>query len=212
MTNHLEELLRQCLDGRRLLEHPFYQRWEAGVLADGELRDYAQQYRYFETHLVNFLSELADRLPEGAARESVADNLRDEVSSPTHLELFEQFADFYEATEAPISPAMEQLIAAYQSVLARSNATALAGLLAYELQGAEIAESKAAGLRAHYGVSEVAATFWDVHGTLEVDHAQWTLEGLASLSPSDEDVRTGASDVASAWWEFLSEREALVAA
>jgi pyrroloquinoline quinone (PQQ) biosynthesis protein C len=209
---HLEQLLDQSLEGRRLLEHPFYRRWEAGLLVDGELRNYAEQYRYFESHLVEFLGALAQRLPEGVARASVRDNLRDEVSSPSHLELFEQFAEFYEAHGAPISPAMDRLIAAYESVLERSNAVALAGLLAYEVQGAGIAVSKSEGLRQHYGASDAAAMFWDVHGTLEGDHARWTLDGLAALSPSDEDVRSGVSDVANAWWEFLTEREALVAA
>lgn len=212
MTTHLNELISRSLNGRRLLEHPFYVRWEAGALQDGELRDYAQQYRYFETHLVEFLSALTARLPEGTARDAVSDNLRDEVSSPSHLELFEQFAAFYNADDVAISPAMARLLDAYREVLQRSDVSALAGLLAYETQGAEIAASKAQGLRRHYSASDEAVRFWDVHGTLETTHAKWTLDGLAALSPRDDEVLSASSEVASAWWEFLNEREALVAA
>ena len=47
-----------ALDGKRLLDHPFYRRWEAGEVTLGELADYASQYRHFESYLPNFLGEL----------------------------------------------------------------------------------------------------------------------------------------------------------
>ncbi len=204
--------MTNALEGRRLLEHPFYRRWEAGELDLAELRDYAQQYRYFESHLVEFLSELASRLESGDARDAVIDNLNDELGAPSHLALFERFANFYGASDAPISNAMSNLLDTYRRVLERSNVSAIAGLLAYEVQGAQIASSKADGLRRHYGATDEATYFWDVHGTLEVDHAAWTAEALVALGANDDEVLRAASDVATAWWEFLSEREALVAA
>ena len=83
MTNTVTALLDQALEGRRLLDHPFYRRWENGELIEGELQHYAEQYRFFEANLPLFLSELASRLPEGAALDAVRANLRDEVAAPS---------------------------------------------------------------------------------------------------------------------------------
>ncbi len=89
MTDSLHHALDVALDGRHLLTHPFYRRWESGGLADFELTAYAEQYRHFEAMLPNFLAELAHRLPEGAAKSAVQANWTDEVSEPTHLALFD---------------------------------------------------------------------------------------------------------------------------
>src|SRR3974390_3214672 len=47
----IDETLSAATRGLRLLEHPFYRRWEAGELTDGELAGYAAQYRHFEAML-----------------------------------------------------------------------------------------------------------------------------------------------------------------
>jgi pyrroloquinoline-quinone synthase len=209
MKTQLHETLDAALVNRHLLDHPFYRRWEAGELNDGELAAYAEQYRYFETMLPTFLQCLSEQLPEGPARDAVLDNYRDEVSSPSHLELFEAFASFYGASDASISPAMAALVASYDEVLRRSPASALAGLLAYESQGAAIADSKAEGLIKHFNASSDAVTFWTVHGTLEESHAEWTMDALASLEPNEADVEAAVRLVGEAWWAFLDERELL---
>jgi pyrroloquinoline-quinone synthase len=209
MTN-TRETIEAALVGRRLLDHPFYRRWEAGELRDGELRAYAEQYRHFETALPGVLASLAASLPEGAARDAVLDNLADEIGSPTHLELFERFASHYGARDVAATPAMAGLLAAYRENLEDSTGAALGGVAAYEVQGAAIATSKAEGLTDFYGASDDAATFWRVHGEVESDHAQWLTSSMDEFD--DTAVTRGATRVADAWWKFLDEREALVAA
>jgi pyrroloquinoline-quinone synthase len=209
MKNKLSDVLELSLSERRLLNHAFYQRWEAGELSFDELRHYAEQYRYFEEMLPLFLGELADVLLDGLSRDLVLKNLVDEVSAPSHLELFEDFAAFYEASDAPISLAMRRLVAAYFEVLAESPVAALAGLWAYESQGAEIADSKAEGLAQHYGANHVALAFWAAHGSVEGDHAKWTLESLEILDPDLAVVHNATRVIADAWWQFLDERELL---
>jgi len=209
MNAQLQETIDTVLIDRQLLAHPFYRRWENGELTIGELTKYAEQYRFFETMLPTFLLSLSEQLPEGPARDAVVDNYRDEVSSPSHLELFGRFADFYNAGDAPISPAMQTLVASYADVLRRSPVSALAGLLAYEYQGAAIADSKANGLIKHFDASSDAVTFWTVHGTIEEDHAAWTMDALASLEPDEGEVNEAARLVSEAWWAFLDERELL---
>lgn len=212
MTTPLTDLITKTLEGRMLLSHPFYRRWEAGELLDGELTSYAEQYRYFEAYLPVFLGELAEQLPAGIARDAVADNLADEAGSPTHLELFDDFAAHYGAGDAAISPAMRALLDTYRRLLTLCPTIAVAGLLAYECQGAAIADSKADGLKRHYGAPAGATAFWSTHGWIEEDHAAWTEAGLVSLHPSDGDVALGISVIANAWWDFLTERDALVGA
>ncbi len=207
MTNFLDTVLVSSISDRLLLNHPFYRRWEAGALSSDELRLYAEQYRFFEEMLPRFLERLAAELPDGVARESVLKNLADEVAAPSHLELFERFAEFYQASVTPISPAMQRLVDAYSDVLAQGPTAALAGLWAYESQGAGIADSKAEGLAAHYGASADSLAFWWAHGTIEADHAKWTLEALELLDPDNAVAREAARLIGDAWWEFLDERE-----
>jgi pyrroloquinoline-quinone synthase len=203
LLQHFDETLRD----RQLLSHPFYRRWEAGELRRDELMRYAQQYRHFEAMLPTFLEQLSDQLPDGFAKDFVVANLADEVGPPSHVALFESFAQFYGAEVAPASPATKSLLDAYLEVQRRGPVAALAGLLAYESQGAAIADSKAAGLRENYGASDEALTFWLEHGSIEVDHATWTFGALSSLEPSFDEVEEAARLVGDAWWEFLNERE-----
>jgi pyrroloquinoline quinone (PQQ) biosynthesis protein C len=207
MTINIHTVLASSIRDRELLSHPFYQRWEAGGLSLDELRGYAEQYRYFEEMLPRFLEQLANELPDGFAKESVLKNLADEVAAPSHLELFERFADHYHATAAPISPAMQQLVDAYAAVLSRGSAAALAGLWAYESQGSAIAGSKTEGLALHYGASRASLAFWLAHGSIEEDHAKWTLEALESFEPDEAEAFEAARLVGEAWWRFLDERE-----
>ena len=128
-----------------------------------------------------FLLRLSEALEPGAARDLVLANLSDEVSAPSHLELFDAFGAFVDATAAPSSPAMSALLAAYDEVAQRGVVSSLAGLLAYESQGAAVADSKGAGLAAHYGAPDEALAFWREHSSIEGDHAEWTFDALNSL-------------------------------
>lgn len=206
--------LADALDDRRLLEHPFYRRWEAGELSMAELAAYAAQYRHFERYLPEFLGSLVAQLSEGPARDLVAANLADELGDPiSHVERFEGFAEGVGAQDDEASPATAALLATYDALLDRSPAAALAGFLAYEAQSAAIAASKADGLRRHYGLSDAAVSFWDHHAEAEIDHARWAGEALADL-PGEESLTADMRRAADAWWAFLDERQAdaLVAA
>jgi pyrroloquinoline-quinone synthase len=211
MTLQLEVTLDTALSDLQLLRHPFYQRWEAGELRREELTNYAEQYRYFEAMLPVFLESVSEQLPNGPVRDLVLANLADEVSPPSHIDLLEQFARFFDAAEPEISPAMLHLVSSYSRLLQHGPASSLAGLWAYESQGAAIADSKAEGLIKHYEADSDAAAFWTVHGTIEEDHAKWTLDALETLNPDVDEVRAAALLIADAWWSFLDERESLAA-
>ena len=57
----LADAVARAVEGRELLTHPFYQRWEAGQLAPGELAEYAVHYRAFEAALPAVLTAVADQ-------------------------------------------------------------------------------------------------------------------------------------------------------
>lgn len=207
MSTSLQHTLDEVLATRQLLEHPFYRRWEVGALSSEELTHYAEQYRYFEAMLPTFLEGLSAGLAPGMARDLVEANLADEITAPSHLDLFDRFADYYGVQDASMTPATRRLVDAYSNVQAKGSVAALAGLFAYESQGAAIADSKAEGLVEFYGISDAALTFWTEHGSIEGDHAKWTLDALATLEPDLDEVTDAALLVADAWWAFLDERE-----
>jgi pyrroloquinoline-quinone synthase len=213
-TQRIHEVLAEAIVGRHLLTHPFYQRWETGTLADGELAKYAEQYRHIERELPVTLEAIVSALPDGRARELVKANLADELGRPEpHTALFEPFADAAGAAhEAPATPSTAAMLALVRTAAAMDPAAALAMVAAYEVQAADIAGSKAEGLRRHYGMDEQATRFWDVHRTQEVDHAGWSIEALAELGADPDAVQAAATVSADSWWLFLSEREDLAPA
>ncbi len=197
----------QALEGRLLLSHPFYRRWEAGELGDGELAAYGAQYEHFERQLPRTLAATAEACPATHVRDAVRANLDDELHRPApHLELLGSFLDAVGATRAPATPATAALVATYAAAPRRGAGFAVGVLAAYELQAAEIARSKSEGLRAHYGLDATGTSFWDVHAVLESEHADWTLD--AGMGLSEPEVLAGVAASRDAWWSFLDEREA----
>ncbi len=207
----LIDTVERELAGRLLLTHPFYRRWEAGELRDGELAAYGAQYAHVERQLPATLAAIADGLEPGDVRSLVEANLDDELHRPcAHVDLLAGFLDAVGATDTPPTPATAALVELYRSAHTEGAAFALGVVSAYELQAAAVARSKAEGLRAHYGLDADGTRFWDVHAGLEDDHAAWTLAAAASLDA--DEVRRGVRASRDAWWSFLDEREALAPA
>jgi len=209
----LKAAVATSLEGRTLLTHPFYLRWEAGELGNQELAEYAVHYRAFEAVLPTVLSAVVDRLmaeAEFEAAEMVARNLADELGRPEpHLAMFDTFAAALPAAEAAVpGRAAEALVATYRELAEQSPVAAIAGLAAYETQAASIAASKGDGLRRWYGVDAVGTKFWDVHATMDADHADWAVEALALLGADESEVADASRRAADAWWSLLDEREA----
>jgi pyrroloquinoline-quinone synthase len=210
----LADAVARSLDGRVLLAHPFYQRWEAGQLVPGELAEYAVNYRAFEAALPAVLSAVVDQLrSEGDAEAArvVERNLADELGRPeSHLALFDRFAEALgrDATAVAPGPAAEALVGTYFDLVAQGPVAALAGLAAYETQASAIAASKADGLRRWYGMDAAGTEFWDVHAQMDADHGEWAIDALAVLGADPAMVGDAARQGADAWWALLDERQA----
>ena len=210
-TQPIREVLAKAIVGRHLLAHPFYRRWEAGTLSEGELAAYAEQYRHIERELPVTLAAIAAALPEGRARTLVESNLADELGMPSpHVELFESFAEAAGARpDAPATPSTAAMLALVRTAATTDPALALAMVAAYEVQASDIAATKGDGLRRHYGMDDKAIRFWDVHRSQEAEHADWSVEALAELGADPDIVEAAATVSADSWWLFLSEREEL---
>jgi pyrroloquinoline-quinone synthase len=206
--------VHSALAGRELLTHPFYLRWEAGELADGELAEYAVQYRAFEAALPAVLTAVAGQLREEGETEAatlVEKNLADELGRPEpHLALFDRFAQSVSGATGRVSPgpAAVALVATYFELVGEGPAAALAGLAAYETQASAIASSKADGLRRWYGVDAAGTEFWDVHAQMDADHGAWATEALTEMGSDPAVVGQAARRGADAWWALLDERQA----
>jgi pyrroloquinoline-quinone synthase len=202
--------IEHALEGRRLLAHPFYRRWEAGELGDGELAAYGAQYAHFERQLPLTLAAILESCPSGSVRDALAANLDDELHRPApHVELLDLFLGAVGAAPTAPGPATAELVDLYGDAVTRSTGYAVGVVAAYEVQAAAIARSKADGLRTHYGLDGDATRFWDVHASLEAEHAGWTLEAADALP--HKEVLAGAAASRDAWWSFLDERDAEVA-
>lgn len=86
------ERLDVAIAKRSLLEHPFYQDWQAGTLARPKLQLYAAQYYLHVEAFPVHLGELADR-SKGALRALVLENLAEEEDPlAPHPKLWRDFA------------------------------------------------------------------------------------------------------------------------
>lgn len=96
-------------------------------MSRGELTQYAEKHRYFEATLPMCLNNLSARFPDGLVRNSAVAKLSGDVSSPSHLNLFEQFARSFGAADTAISPTMLYLVGSYSVLLKQGPEPSLAG-------------------------------------------------------------------------------------
>jgi len=197
---------------RRLLDHPYYRAWEAGSLTRSDLAAYAGQYRHLEACLADVLAQTVRATADPDARRFVESNLADELGPRPHLDLFDDFAAGVGAGRDVPSDATARLVGLYREAAANGPVATLAVVGAYESQAAEIAEVKAASLRATYGLGDEVVAFWDVHARLEDLHRSWTSDALSALDADPAAVGAFARRSADAWWAFLDDREAARAA
>ena len=200
-----------AISDRRMLNHPFYQRWLAGDLTRDDLRAYAGQYYKFEAAFPGYLCQVMAKLDTAADRRVLLQNLVDEEGgAETHLELFVRFGralgltrEELEAT--PVKPSTKVLLDTFAQATARGSAAdGLVTLYAYESQAAEVAASKAASLRQQYRMEPGDATdFWSVHAEADELHGAWERDLLERIITNPERVVGLARRASEALWGFL---------
>jgi len=196
---------------RRMLAHPFYQRWLAGDLTRDDLRRYAAQYFRFEAAFPGYLCQVLAKLDTAADRRVLLQNLVDEEGGPeTHLELFVRFANALGLTRddlerTPVTESTQALLETFDDATRHGSAAeGLVTLYAYESQAAEVAASKTASLMARYDLAPGDGTaFWETHAKADELHGAWERELLERLKPEPDRVVSAGRKAADALWGFL---------
>jgi len=199
---------------RKLLLHPFYQRWTAGTLSRKALAGYATQYYHHVAAFPTYLSAVHANTPEMETRRQILANLVDEeAGNPNHPELWLRFAEGVgvrreDAQHAALWQETRNLIETFRSVC-RDGSTAhgLAALYAYESQIPAVAESKIDGLRRHYGIdSPHALAYFKVHIQADQEHSKVERDLLVRYvnETNAPVVMQSVEKVLEALWEMLS--------
>jgi len=202
------------IGGRKLLLHPFYQRWTAGTLSREALAEYATQYYHHVAAFPTYLSAVHANTEEMETRRQILANLVDEeAGNPNHPELWLRFAEGVgvrrdDAQHAALWQETRELIHTFKSVcVGGGTAQGLAALYAYESQIPAVAESKIEGLRTHYGIDNPRAlAYFEVHIQADREHSRVERDLLAwyvneTNAPA---VMQSVEKVLAALWEMLS--------
>jgi len=175
-TNTRIPLSTRCdavIGAHALLRHPFYQAWSDGTLPVAALRDYAREYGAFIGTI-------------GAGWDAIGEP-RIAGIEEGHASVWRRtFAAGLETAVAePQVPEVAQLVALSEALFA-APVTALGALYAFEAQQPKTAQSKLAGLRAHYTALPAACgEYFRLH---EHDDAEPALlaEKLDGLGPAEQ--------------------------
>lgn len=196
---------------KHLLNHPFYQDWQAGKLSREALQLYAAQYYRHVEAFPKHLRVLAART-EGPIRDVVLENLEEEENpSQPHPKLWRDFAAALGVSEdditcCPALPGAQAVVETFREIVGdRSVAEAVATLYAYEAQVPEIAVTKIAGLKQFYGVnSREGLAYFEVHEEADKAHrAAWRNWLLEHAEGSDEEILATANEALDSLWGVL---------
>lgn len=204
--------VERIIQQRHLLNHPFYQRWQKGKVSVEVLREYAKQYYAYESAFPSFLEAALGHLPEGPAKQAIAENLADESGWPEpHPDLWLRFAEALglsveEVRAAEPLPRTTNLVQTYTSLCEHGADEALGAIYAYEAQFSAVAKIKAEGLREFYGIADQGALkFFELHASIDDHHAASIRSGMAD----SELAREAAVLALDAWWGMLDQFEAM---
>ncbi len=223
-TKAFLSLLEERIHQYDLLCHPFYKAWSAGELTSEDLRAYAEDYYPHVEAFPGYLAQLGVRLEEGELRRAILANMTDEKGGEdsfgeperSHSELWLDFVEGVGGSRMPKRrqvAAVRKLISWFQRVAGEgSPEEALAAFYAYESQVPRVAQEKDRGLRELYGADAKTRSYFTLHATADVYHAQvWRnqLEKRVKANPETaEKALVAAETAAKALWAVLDGFEA----
>lgn len=215
MNNDFFSRLDSAIAEFSVLNHPFYQAWNAGTLNRAELQDYAKQYYQFERDFPRFVSAVHANTTKLEHRQQLLENLMEEErGADNHPELWLRFSDALGCDRNDVrnaAPYAEtSALAKTLGDITRNGSTleGVAALYAYESQIPEVSTTKIDGLTKFYDVtSDAGLSFFRVHEKADEIHRTAERDMLAELvtSPEDEEKALAAArSVAKAYYELLS--------
>jgi pyrroloquinoline-quinone synthase len=197
----------------KILSHPWYRKWECGELSVDSLRTYAGEYYWQVAHFPRYLSRLHSQIEDLSERQVILGNLLDEENrNMPHPELWLDFAESLGLNRHSIKsgkpgPAAQELIGAFQNLVASSREEGLGAILAYESQVPKVAQFKSKALTEHYLKAESAekgTRFFETHRQADIWHTQEIESLIEKLTPEQKGkAQAAAFSACSALWRFL---------
>jgi pyrroloquinoline-quinone synthase len=207
----LLEQLDAAIAKKNLLNHPFYQDWQAGKLTKQSLQLYAAQYYRHVDAFPKHLRVLAART-SGSIRQIVEENLAEEENpAASHPKLWRDFAAALGVAEdditcCPALPGTQNVVQTFREICGdRSIPEAVAALYAYESQVPEIATTKIDGLKSFYGITQPQAlAYFEVHEEADKAHrAAWRNWLLENATEDHEEILATTNEALDALWGAL---------
>jgi pyrroloquinoline-quinone synthase len=198
-----------------VLNHPFYQAWNAGTLTNAQLQEYAKQYYHFERNFPRYVSNVHANTDDISIRQQLLLNLvEEEQGEANHPELWLRFSEALGCDRSDVRNAapyketagMEETFTG----LTRYGSTlqGVSALYGYESQIPEVSRTKIEGLTKFYGVNtNDGLSFFRVHEEADQIHRQAERDILASLVTSSADEETAiasATAAAKAYYHMLT--------
>lgn len=210
-NSELVPRLDAAIAAKNLLNHPFYQDWQAGKLSRKALQLYASQYYRHVEAFPAHLRVLAART-DGDLRKIVEENLAEEESPEgSHPKLWRDFAAALGVQEddikfCPALPGTQAVVQTYREICGdRSVAEAVAALYAYESQVPEIATTKIEGLKTFYGIdTPEALAYFTVHEEADKAHrAAWRGWLVQHAGDNTDEIMATTGQALDALWGAL---------
>ena len=193
-TKPFIDQLDATIDKHHLLNHPFYESWNAGELSHEAIKEYAAQYFKHVSSFPRYLSSIHSNCDDLKTRQMLLDNLIDEErGSENHPELWMRFAEGMGNSRESVKnkkamKEIEELVSTFFS-LSKSEQyhIGLAALYCYESMQPEISETKRDGLQKFYGIKdEKTLKFFTVHMHADKWHREVVRNLLIELSDTKE--------------------------
>ncbi len=205
--NELKNLIRE----KRILNHPFYKAWAAGLLSQEDLRRYTCQYYHHVRAFPTYVAGIIANTENPQLRSILLDNLNDEEgSNPTHLDLWVDFGRSLGLTRGEMENSeiyleTRHFIDTFKHLTRNYSApVGASALYAYESQIPAVTHEKIEGLKKYEFGSKLDVTFFSVHQEADVRHTA-DLEKVMVGTKPEEDEKAGLAvhQVLNGWWGLL---------
>ncbi|OLC16615.1 MAG: hypothetical protein AUH29_04645 [Candidatus Rokubacteria bacterium 13_1_40CM_69_27] len=211
-------LLEEVRERRSFGGHPLWFKIAEGRLSRPALGEFAKQFFLQVVEFPRAVSALHSRCPDLAERVKLAESVYEEETGrlsggKPHPELFLDFAagagvprqEMLGATPLPSTAALIHWFE-YSTKLLPFHEGVAAINLAAEGQVVGAFGPFARALQKHYGLSEAAVAFWDIHELADAEHSDvgdHIVVRHATTAERHEAVRRAVRTSLAMWWQFF---------
>ena len=203
--------LKNLIQEKNILQHPFYKAWAEGLLSKEDLQRYACQYYHHVRAFPSYVAGIIANTENPRLRSVLLENLNDEEGSmPTHLDLWVDFGRSLglsrsEMESSEVYPETRQFVDTFKHLTRNSPApVGAAALYAYESQIPVVAHEKIEGLKKYDFGSNLDVTFFAVHQEADLRHTADLERVVTTAHPQEETKAVAAVHQAlNGWWGLL---------